>query len=79
MKNITRWSPSTMASILDLIIDFKKVTKVNENISFLYIVYHVMLFISTLLTPGTIFMLIVGAITTAVYKAIYLLLLSEMK
>ena len=54
-----------MASILDLIIDFKKVTKVNENISFLYIVYQVILFISTLLTPGTIFMLIVGAIIVA--------------
>jgi chitin synthase len=61
-KQRRRWSPSTMASILDLIIDFKKVTKVNDNISFLYIVYQVLLFISNLLTPGTIFMLIVGAI-----------------
>ncbi|CAC5411927.1 CHS1 [Mytilus coruscus] len=57
-----RWSPSTMANILDLIVDWKNVTKKNENISFLYIAYHVFLFISTLLTPGTIFMLILGAI-----------------
>lgn len=57
-----RWSPSTMANILDLIVDWKNVTKKNENISFLYIAYHVFLFISTLLTPGTIFMLVLGAI-----------------
>jgi len=64
-KQRRRWTPSTMANIIDLIIDFKKVTKVNENISFLYIVYQVMLLISTLLTPGTIFLLIVGAIIVA--------------
>ncbi|CAC5393469.1 CHS1 [Mytilus coruscus] len=57
-----RWTPSTMANILDLILDYKKVTKTNQNISFLYIVYHVFLFVSTLLTPGSIFMLILGAI-----------------
>ncbi|XP_076094769.1 chitin synthase chs-2-like isoform X3 [Mytilus galloprovincialis] len=57
-----RWTPSTMANILDLILDYKNVTKTNQNISFLYIVYHVFLFVSTLLTPGSIFMLILGAI-----------------
>ncbi|XP_052095529.1 chitin synthase chs-2-like isoform X2 [Mytilus californianus] len=57
-----RWTPSTMANILDLILDYKKITKTNQNISFLYIVYHVFLFVSTLLTPGSIFMLILGAI-----------------
>ncbi len=51
-----------MANILDLIIDWKIVTKNNENISFLFIVYQVFLFVSTILTPGTIFMLIFGAI-----------------
>ncbi|VDI11124.1 chitin synthase [Mytilus galloprovincialis] len=57
-----RWTPSTMANILDLIENYKEVTKNNQNISFLYIVYHVFLFVSTLLTPGSIFMLILGAI-----------------
>lgn len=57
-----RWTPSTMANILDLIVDWKKVTKTNENISFPYIMYQVFLFVSTLITPGTIFMLILGAI-----------------
>ncbi|XP_071148671.1 chitin synthase chs-2-like [Mytilus edulis] len=57
-----RWIPFTMAYILDIILDWKKVTKINKNISFLYIVYLVFLFISMLLTPGIIFMMIVGAI-----------------
>ncbi|VDI05627.1 chitin synthase [Mytilus galloprovincialis] len=57
-----RWIPYTLAYILDIILDWKKVTKINENISFLYIVYQMFLFISTLITPGIIFMMILGAI-----------------
>ncbi|CAC5381089.1 CHS1 [Mytilus coruscus] len=57
-----RWTPSTMANILEIIQDWKNVTKNNENISFLYIVYQVILFVSTILTPGTIFMIIMGAL-----------------
>lgn len=36
-----RWVPSTTANILDLLGDYKSVTKVNDNISFPYICYHV--------------------------------------
>ncbi|XP_052079460.1 chitin synthase chs-2-like isoform X2 [Mytilus californianus] len=57
-----RWTPSTMANILEIIQDWRNVTKNNENISFLYIVYQVFLFVSTVLTPGTIFMIILGAL-----------------
>ncbi|XP_063411465.1 chitin synthase chs-2-like [Mytilus trossulus] len=57
-----RWTPSTMANILEIIQDWRNVTKNNENISFLYIVYQVFLFASTVLTPGTIFMIILGAL-----------------
>ncbi|XP_063411463.1 chitin synthase chs-1-like [Mytilus trossulus] len=57
-----RWTPSTMANILEIIQDWKNVTKNNENISFLYIVYQFILFVSTILTPGTIFMIILGAL-----------------
>ncbi|CAC5405894.1 CHS1 [Mytilus coruscus] len=57
-----RWTPSTMANILEIIQDWKNVTKNNENISFLYIVYQFILFVSTILTPGTVFMIILGAL-----------------
>ncbi|XP_052079458.1 chitin synthase chs-2-like [Mytilus californianus] len=57
-----RWTPSTMANILEIIQDWQNVTESNENISFLYIVYQVLLFVSTILTPGTVFMIILGAL-----------------
>lgn len=57
-----RWTPSTMANILDLLLSCKQIRNSNTSMSIPYIVYHWCLFVSTLLTPGTIFMLIVGAI-----------------
>ncbi|XP_041374240.1 chitin synthase chs-2-like [Gigantopelta aegis] len=60
-----RWSPSTMANIMDLLQDWRHVIKVNENISGLYMTYQLLLFVSSVLTPGTIFLLIVGAVNTA--------------
>lgn len=60
-----RWSPSTMANIMDLLGDWKNVIRLNDNISFLYIIYQLLLFISSIITPGTIFLLIVGALNSA--------------
>lgn len=64
-KQRRRWAPSTMANILDLLMDGDNVRKNNQNISRPYIFYHICLFISSILTPGTIFLLILGAIITA--------------
>lgn len=36
-----RWVPSTMANIMDLLMDYKKTIKINDNISMPYISYHV--------------------------------------
>ncbi|XP_076459247.1 chitin synthase chs-1-like isoform X2 [Babylonia areolata] len=60
-----RWTPSTMANIMDLLQSWKDVTKRNQDISMLYIVYQGALMASTILTPGTIFLLVVGALTAA--------------
>ena len=60
-----RWSPSTIANILDLILDWKNVTKKNGDISKLYIVYQMFLMICSTLTPGTIFLMILGSIHMA--------------
>jgi len=40
-KQRRRWIPSTMANILDLLMDAKRTVKINNNISYLYIVYQV--------------------------------------
>lgn len=53
-----------MANILDLLKDYKSLTK-RSTVSSLYIFYQMCLFASAILTPGTIFLLILGAFITA--------------
>ncbi|XP_071085236.1 chitin synthase chs-2-like isoform X2 [Haliotis cracherodii] len=60
-----RWTPSTMANTMDLLQDWKSVTRKNADISCLYIIYQMALMASSIITPGTIFLLIVGAINIA--------------
>ena len=40
-KQRRRWTPSTMANILDLLLDWRHVTKRNGSISLLFIAYQV--------------------------------------
>lgn len=60
-----RWTPSTMANILDLLTDWKNVTKKNPEITIAYVLYQALLMVSSILTPGTIFLMILGAINLA--------------
>ncbi len=60
-----RWVPSTIANIFDLIQNYKKTVKVNDNISLPYIGYQVMLMVGTIIGPGTIFLMLVGAFVAA--------------
>ncbi|KAI1291990.1 Chitin synthase 8 [Halotydeus destructor] len=62
-----RWAPSTMANIMDLLGDYKRTIAVNDHISFPYIIYQAMLMIGTILGPGTIFLMLVGALV-AVFR-----------
>ena len=64
-KQRRRWTPSTMINIIDLLSNWRIVVKENDHISSLFMLYQLFLFISSLLTPGTIFLLILGAIITA--------------
>lgn len=60
-----RWVPSTMANIMDLLTDYKRTIKINDNISLPYIIYQSMLMGGTILGPGTIFLMLVGAFVAA--------------
>ncbi|XP_050419061.2 chitin synthase chs-2 [Patella vulgata] len=60
-----RWSPSTMANIMDFLSDWRNMIRKNENISWMYVLYQLLLFFSSIVTPGTTFLLIVGAINMA--------------
>ncbi|XP_062596475.1 chitin synthase chs-2-like [Saccostrea cucullata] len=60
-----RWSPSTLANIFDIISSISSVTTENAYVSKLYLVYHMFLFASSIITPGTIFLMILGATVLA--------------
>lgn len=60
-----RWVPSTLANIMDLLGDAKRTIAINENISLMYIFYQMLLMGGTILGPGTIFLMLVGAFVAA--------------
>ena len=57
--------PSTIANIFDVLGDAKNVTSVNDDISMFYIAYQVVLMTGTVIGPGMIFLVIVGAVQVA--------------
>ncbi|XP_066253334.1 chitin synthase chs-2-like isoform X2 [Euwallacea similis] len=59
-----RWMPSTMANILDLLEDSSHIKQMNDDISTPYIWYQTILMIGTVIGPGTIFLMLVGAFVT---------------
>lgn len=54
-----------MANILDLLNNYKETVEKNENISFLYILYQAFLMVGTILSPGTIFLMVISAMNSA--------------
>lgn len=60
-----RWAPSTMANILDLLQSYKHTIENNDNISMPYILYQGSMMLGSILSPGTIFLMLVGATNTA--------------
>jgi chitin synthase len=60
-----RWVPSTIANIFDLLMDYKRTVKINDSISMPYVGYQSMLMVGTVIGPGTIFLMLVGAFVAA--------------
>ena len=65
-----RWMPSTIANIFDLLQDYKHVVASNPDISIFYIIYQSMIMVGTVLGPGTIFLMLVGALQAA-FKMVF--------
>ncbi|XP_052706396.1 chitin synthase-like isoform X2 [Crassostrea angulata] len=59
-----RWMPSTMANILDLLQSYARTTKVNSNISYFYVFYQIILFLSSVLGPSTVLLALESAIAS---------------
>jgi chitin synthase len=62
-----RWVPSTMYNIFDLLSNAKRVVKTNNSMSMMYMLYQALLFGGTILGPGTIFLMLIGAMS-AVFR-----------
>ncbi len=61
-----RWVTSTLANQLEVLNDYKNITRTNDNISYIYIIYQLIITVSTFIGPATI----VLAIATA-FKAVF--------
>ncbi|XP_076245365.1 chitin synthase chs-2 [Calliopsis andreniformis] len=56
-----RWIPSTIANIFDLLSSSKETRQLNNNISWLYIIYQTLLTGGTIIGPSFIYLMMVGA------------------
>merc|ERR1719204_102604 len=59
------WMPSTLLNIADLIGDYKQVVEKNDDISLMYILYQGMMMVGTLIGPGSIILMLIGAFSLA--------------
>ena len=55
-----RWMPSTLANIIELLGDYKRVIKNNNDMSIFYILYQVIVLIFALTGPGMTFIMLIG-------------------
>ncbi|ESO87529.1 hypothetical protein LOTGIDRAFT_127716 [Lottia gigantea] len=56
-----RWSPSTLANMMDLLSSWRETCRINDNISRPYILYQFILMASTILAPSTVVLMITGS------------------
>ena len=66
-----RWAPSTLANIIDLLSSWRVTTKVNDNISTLYMFYHFVLLATSLLGIGTVTLMITGSFTAVLKTTMF--------
>ncbi|KRZ13519.1 Chitin synthase 3 [Trichinella pseudospiralis] len=67
-----RWIPSTVANIIDLLADYRNVIKLNDSISIWYISYQFSMLVSNILGPGTIFLMVIGAVNISFNTETYI-------
>ncbi|KAK3092974.1 hypothetical protein FSP39_009557 [Pinctada imbricata] len=64
-KQRRRWSPSTIANIIDILSKFSYCAKKNDSISKLYLAYQAFLLCTAIITPASILLLMIGATVIA--------------
>ncbi|KAK3722284.1 hypothetical protein QZH41_016392 [Actinostola sp. cb2023] len=63
-KQRRRWMPSTLANLSLLVSKWRMVLANNENISFAFIIYQVVLLMATLIGPSIVILFIVGGLVS---------------
>ncbi|CAF0773385.1 unnamed protein product [Brachionus calyciflorus] len=53
-----RWIPSTMANLIDFLQDYKHILKVNQRVTYLYVLYILVNFFASILGPATITLMV---------------------
>jgi chitin synthase len=71
-----RWIPSTLANMMDLMSDYHRTVMVNDNISYLYMMYQAVVMGASLLAPATVVLMVAGAIHVVVGGSLYWLWLA---
>jgi chitin synthase len=59
-----------MANILDLLLSYKRTTRNNSNISYLFIIYQIILFASSVLGPSTVLLAMQSAVKTVLRMSV---------
>ena len=57
-KQRRRWIPSTVANLWLLVSSAKKITRNNKTINFLFILYQLLIILSTIISPATVILII---------------------
>ena len=60
-----RWMPSTMLNVIDLISDWSDVVSRNDDISSPYMFYQLFNLVGSVIGPGSIFLMLIGAFSLA--------------
>ena len=63
-KQRKRWIPSTAINIWDLVNHFRVTKIVNENVRLHYVLYQFCLLVTTVIGPGSMFLMLVSAVET---------------
>ena len=70
-KQRRRWIPSTVANLWLLVSSAKKITRNNKTINFLFILYQLLIILSTIISPATVILIISASLAQShVYQAI---------
>ena len=60
-----RWVPSTVANLMELMANAKSIAFNNDSISFIFILYQLIIIFSTAITPGTVILVVASGLQSA--------------